>query len=211
VVKLLDNEREIRIARQHWAVFVPTVLVLVAVAAVTAVLLIFVPTRISGHDIGSIKAVVGLIIGLFVVAAFLLRYLRWRYTTYILTDRRILLSSGILSRHTESITLDRIQDTATSQSLIGRIFKAGTVEIESAGRDGSERLALIQDPVGFSNTLQAAVEAHRTGQPILPPSGATPGAGTPPGGAYQGYVPPGGAGSTPPPGYGPPPRPGGGV
>lgn len=207
--KLLDNEREIRIARQHWAVFVPTVLILIAVAAVTAVLLLVIPTTVSGHDIGAIKAIIGLIIGLFIVAAFLLRYLRWRYTTYILTDRRILLSKGILSRHTESINLDRIQDTATTQSFIGRIFKAGTVEIESAGRDGAEKLALIMDPVGFSNTLQSAVEAHRMGQPVLPPSGA-PAAGAPSGGPYQGYVPPGGAGSGPPPGYGPP-RPGGGV
>jgi uncharacterized membrane protein YdbT with pleckstrin-like domain len=211
VTKLLANEREIRLARQHWAVFLPTVLVLLAVAVITAVILIVLPGSVSGHDIGTVKAVIGLVIGLFVVGAFLLRYLRWRYTTYVLTDKRILLSRGILSRYTESITLDRIQDTAITQSLIGRMFKAGTVEIESAGRDGSEELALIMDPVGFSNTLQAAVEAHRTGQP-MPGTGAPPPAMAPPGGgSYQGYVPPGGAGSGPPPGYGPPSQPGGGV
>ena len=140
MTKLLANEREIRLARQHWAVFLPTVLVLLAVAVVTAVILVLLPRSVSGHDIGTVKAVIGLVIGLFVVGAFLLRYLRWRYTTYVLTDKRILLSRGILSRYTESITLDRIQDTAISQSLIGRMFKAGTVEIESAGRDGTEML-----------------------------------------------------------------------
>lgn len=211
MTKLLDNEREIRLARQHWAIFVPTLLVLLLVVVAATVILILIPGTVSDRSTGTVKTVIGLVIGLFVVAAFLLRYLRWRFTTYVLTDKRILLSKGILSRYTESITLDRIQDTATSQSLIGRVFKAGTVEIESAGRDGTERLTLIHDPVGFSNTLQQAVEAHRTGQPVLPP-GAPPGPGQPPGGgAYQGYVPPGGAGSGPPPGYGPPPRSSGGV
>ena len=202
--KLLDNEREIRLARQHWAVFVPTVLVLLAVVVITAVILIVLPGSVSGHSIGTIKALIGLVIGLAAVGTFLLRYLRWRYTTYILTDKRILLSKGILSRYTESITLDRIQDTATTQSFIGRMFKAGTVEIESAGRDGTEKLALIMDPVGFSNTLQAAVEAHRTGQPVLPPTAAPPPGAPPQSGSYQGYVPPGGAGAGPPPGYSPP-------
>ena len=207
--RLLDNEHELRVARQHWAVFLPTVLVLLGVLIVTIVILVLFPGSVSGHSTGSIKGGVGLVIGLFVVAVFLLRYLRWRYTTYVLTDRRVLLSRGILSRYTESITQDRIQDTATRQNVFGRIFKAGTVEIESAGRDGSERLRMIMDPVGFCNTLQAAVDAHRSGQPMVPQG--SPAAPVPPGAAtYQGYVPPGGSGSGPPPGYGPP-RTGGGV
>ena len=161
MTKLLANEREIRLARQHWAVFLPTVLVLLAVAVVTAVILVLLPRSVSGHDIGTVKAVIGLVIGLFVVGAFLLRYLRWRYTTYALTDKRILLSRGILSRYTESITLDRIQDTAISQSLIGRMFKAGTVEIESAGRDGTEMLHRVPRAEAFYNQLMAAIDEWR--------------------------------------------------
>ena len=111
-----------------------------------------------------------------------------------------MVGTGVLSRHTESIDLDRVQDTAVRQSLLARIFRAGDVEIESAGRDGTEVLARIHDPQGFSNDLLNAVEAHRTGRPYL--AGEAPPGGTVP----QGYTPPGTAGYGPPPGYGSPPR-----
>jgi uncharacterized membrane protein YdbT with pleckstrin-like domain len=200
VPKLLDNEREVRVVRQHWAVFVPVVAISALVLIVTFVVLKVLPHDVSGHDLHSVKVVIILVIGLAALGVLSLHYLRWRFTTYTITDRRVLVSRGVLSRYTESITLDRIQDTSVSQSLLGRIFRAGTVEIESAGRDGAEVIHLIPDPMGFSNQLQQAVEAHRMGTPLAPP-------GQP---LHEGYVPPGSSGYGPPPGYGPP-RQGGGV
>ena len=201
--RLLEGEIEVRVARQHWAVFVPVIGGVVAILAVAAVLLAVTPHTVRGHDLRSVKLYVGLVLALFCLVAFTLRWLRWRYTTYTLTNLRILSSRGILSRRVESISLDRVQDTTVSQSLIGRVFRAGNVEIESAGRDGREVFRLIADPQGFGNALQTAVEAHRRGQPL---TSSTPGGQPLP----QGYVPPGASGYGPPPGYGPP-RSGGGV
>jgi len=208
----LPGEEPLRTTRQHWAVFIPTTLTALGVLLVGGVILYVFPGDIGGHSLRQIKIFLGLAMALFVAVAVTLRYLRWRFTVFQITNRRVVVSRGVLSRYMESITLDRVQDTSVSQSLIGRIFKAGNVEIESAGRaEGSAVLKLIADPVGFSNTLQHAVEAHRTGQPF--PSGQGGGQGgvpgtpaMPPGG---GYVPPGAqtpGGYAPPPGYGPPPR-----
>jgi uncharacterized membrane protein YdbT with pleckstrin-like domain len=200
VPKLLDNEREVRVARQHWAVFVPVTLISALVLIVSFVVLRALPHDVRGHDLHDVKVIIILIIGLFVLALLSLHYLRWRFTTYAITDRRVLISRGVLSRYTESITLDRIQDTSVSQSLLGRIFSAGNVEIESAGRDGAEMIHLIPDPMGFSNQLQQAVDAHRMGIPMAVPQEPL----------TEGYVPPSSSGYGPPPGYGPP-RQGGGV
>jgi uncharacterized membrane protein YdbT with pleckstrin-like domain len=200
VPKLLDNEREVRVAHQHWAVFVPVVGISALVLIVAFVVLRALPHAVSGHDLHDVKVTVILVIALFALGLLSLHYLRWRFTTYTITDRRVLVSRGVLSRYTESISLDRIQDTSVTQSLLGRLFRAGNVEIESAGRDGAELIHLIPDPMGFSNQLQQAVEAHRMGTPIAAP-------GQP---LAEGYVPPGSSGYGPPPGYGPP-RHGGGV
>ncbi len=199
--KLLQDEREIRVARQHWSIFIPVVggcLVVVAVLATPAAVA---PSQVSGVGLGSVKSFL-LVLGLAAAALILtVRWLRWHYTTFTLTDRRVVVGTGVLSRHTESIALDRVQDTAVRQSLVARIFRAGDVEIKSAGRDGSEVLARIHDPQGFSNDLLNAVEAHRTGRPYGAAEEIT-GAPAPP----PGYVPPGAAGYGPPPGYGSPPR-----
>ena len=198
--KLLQDEREIRVARQHWSVFISVVGGCLLVVAVIAGLGRVLPSHVSSVSIDSAKTFV-LVLAIAGAAAVLTtRWLRWRYTTFTLTDRRVMVGTGVLSRHTESIALDRVQDTAVRQSLLARIFRAGDVEIESAGRDGTEVLARIHDPQGFSNDLLNAVEAHRTGRPYLageaPPGGPVP----------QGYTPPGTAGYGPPPGYGSTPR-----
>jgi uncharacterized membrane protein YdbT with pleckstrin-like domain len=202
LTRLLEGEQPIRVARQHWVVFIPVVLVCAVVLGVGLALLKVLPSSVSGHSLHQIKVVIALILVLFSLATFSLRWLRWRFTTYTLTNRRILVSTGVLSRTTESITLDRIQDLTVRQSILARIFRAGDVEIESAGREGTEVLDLISDPQGFSDSLQSAVEAHRAGPayPAAPPAGGAP--------LPQGYVPPGGPGFGPPPGT---PRPGGGL
>jgi membrane protein YdbS with pleckstrin-like domain len=200
VRKLLQDEREIRVARQHWSVFIPTAAGSLVVVGVLAALVAVLPTHVSSVAIGGAKTLV-LVLGIAVAAIVLtVHWLRWRYTTFTLTDRRVMVGTGVLSRHTESIALDRVQDTAVRQSLLARVFRAGDVEIESAGRDGTEVLARIHDPQGFSNDLLNAVEAHRMGRPY--PTGDAPS----PGPAPQGYEPPGAAGYGPPMGYGPPPR-----
>jgi membrane protein YdbS with pleckstrin-like domain len=200
VRKLLQDEREIRVARQHWSIFIPIVAGCLVVVAVLAWLVAVLPSQISTVSVGAAKTFV-LVLGIAVAAIVLtVHWLRWRYTTFTLTDRRVMVGTGVLSRHTESIALDRVQDTAVRQSLLARVFRAGDVEIESAGRDGTEVLARIHDPQGFSNDLLNAVEAHRMGRPF--PGGEA----LPPGSAPQGYSPPGTAGYGPPTGDGPPPR-----
>ncbi|HEV7467294.1 MAG TPA: PH domain-containing protein [Candidatus Dormibacteraeota bacterium] len=198
--KLLQDEREIRVARQHWSIFIPVVGGCLVVVGVLAGLAVVAPSHVSGLALGSVKTF-ALALGLAGAAMTLtVRWLRWHYTTFTLTDRRVVVGTGVLSRHTESIALDRVQDTAVRQSLVARMFRAGDVEIESAGRDGSEVLARIHDPQGFSNDLLNAVEAHRTGRPYgadEPSTGAA---------APQRYAPPGASEHGPPPGYGPPPR-----
>lgn len=213
---LLQGETEIRTVRQHWYVFLPLLTLSVLVLVLVGVIIAVSPGDVGGHSLGTAKVAIVLIAVLFVAVLLTLRYLRWRYTTFTLTDRRVLVSRGVLSRFSESIALDRIQDVRVRQGLVARVFKAGSVEIESAGRDGREMLRHVSDPVSFSDALQLQAQALRTGQTGA--SGWAPGAGaagSPPSGytpsgtaALPGYSPPG-AGPDyvpPPPGYNPPGR-----
>ena len=192
--QLMPGEHSIRVTRQHWTVFVAAGLVVVLALVIGSVLLAISPGSVGGHSLHDIKLFIGLGLGAVVLAIALVRWIQWRCTSFTLTNHRIISRHGVLSRYTESIALDRVQDSSVAQRLLGRIMGYGNVELESAGREGSETLRHIADPVGFSQDLLVAIEARHTGQPM-------PGQDVPPGGSYA----PPGAPASDPGGYGPAP------
>lgn len=190
--QMMPGEHPIRITRQHWTVFLGIGITSVLAVVVAAVLLAVTPGKVASFSLRDVKLFIGLLIGVVVLAIFLVRYVQWRLTTYTLTNHRIINRHGVLSRYTESIALDRIQDSRVKQGLLGRIFGFGDVEIESAGRDGAEAFTHVSDPAGFSRDLLIAVEARHTGQPYPGPPGSPSGSYAPPGvsgGDAGGYGP----------------------
>ncbi len=99
-----------------------------------------------------------------VVFVFLdVQYIRWRAESYTITDQRIIIRRGVISRFSRAIGLSRVQDVTTYQGLFGRIFGYGTVEVETAGRDGAEVLTLVPDPMYFRNAIYDNLQATQSG------------------------------------------------
>ena len=169
----LDGESEIVTVRQHWSVIAPALTGAIAVLVVVLVLMAVVPGHMAGQDLTSIKALVDLIALLVVVLVAASQVLAWRATSYTLTNKRIIVNRGIVSRITESIALDRIQDTIVHKPIGDRLIGAANLEIESAGRDGPEYLHRIPNGDVFYNQLLQAIEAHRLGrdEPAANPGG----------------------------------------
>ena len=163
--QLMPGERSIALVRQHWSVLAGHVLGAIVVIVVAIVLDAKLPTKIGSLSITTVKTAILLIlvIGSVLWAGF--RILRWRFATYHLTDRRIVMEGGILSRTAETIPLDRIQNTVIHRPLGDRLIGAGDIEIESAGRDGVEVLHRIPRAEAFYNELLATMNAP-------PPAGA---------------------------------------
>lgn len=193
--QLMPGEHPIRTTRQHWTIFIGAGLVCLLALVVGVVLLVITPGSVAGHSLHDIKVFIGLGFGVVLLAIALVRWIQWRCTSYMLTTQRIISRRGVLSRYTESINLDRIQDSSVRQGLLGRMFRFGDLELESAGRDGAEVLHHVNDPVAFSRELLMAIEARHTGQTYTPGAGA----------AQGGYAPPGTSGAVDTGGYGPAP------
>jgi uncharacterized membrane protein YdbT with pleckstrin-like domain len=175
-MQLLAGENPVRTARQHWSVLVPGVVGSLLALLVGAVLMSLLPTSILHFDGTRVKQVVIALLAVGALGVISLRWLQWHYQTYTLTDRRIVVHRGVIARVTESITLDRVQDTVVRQGLWARLIGCGNLEVESAGRDGVEVLHRIPNPQGFCNELMAALEAHRTGRPYTGSAPAEPSA-----------------------------------
>lgn len=164
-LQLMPGERPILITRQHWSVMAPAIIGAIVALCVVIVILALIPGAIAGRDVGEIKVIVGIVCGVAVVGWAGAAYLRWRFARYTLTDRRIVLETGVLSRLTESISLDRIQNAVIRRPLGDRLIGAGNIHIESAGRDGVETLHRIPRAEAFYAMLLQAMDALRLGPP----------------------------------------------
>ncbi|HEY7438960.1 MAG TPA: PH domain-containing protein, partial [Acidimicrobiia bacterium] len=77
-----------------------------------------------------------LALAIFVWAAWVVyRYCVWTYTHFVLTDKRVISRSGIISKRGTEIPLERINNIDFHQGLVDRVLGAGDLDIESAGRD----------------------------------------------------------------------------
>jgi len=158
---LLAGENVVATERQHVAVLVPAALVAIVCLGVPLVLIQLIPGTVGGHNVSGAKAIADAVVAVVVAGWFLYRVLRWRLQTYTLTTHRIVLSRGVVSRVSESIGLDRIQDTVVRKPLADRLIGAGSVEIQSAGRDGTEVLRLVPRPERFYTQILQATEDYR--------------------------------------------------
>jgi len=104
-------------------------------------------------------AVVGLLIAL-------PAWLRWRSEEYLVTDRRVIQLEGVLSKKVLDSSLEKINDVRLSQSLAGRLFGFGTIEILTASETGMNRLDQVPAPLEFKRAMMAT--RGGAGAPAVP-------------------------------------------
>jgi uncharacterized membrane protein YdbT with pleckstrin-like domain len=59
-------------------------------------------------------------------------------TLYTITDRRIIIRKGILSKRERAAHIDRVQNVNLTQSLFDRLFQVGTLDFDTAGTEDSD-------------------------------------------------------------------------
>ena len=165
---LMQGERLLAQTRQHWSVVAPALagIAVVLVAALVADALL--PARIGGVDINRIRAIAAAVLVVVALVAAAVRYLKWRYVRYVLTNRRIIRETGVFSRDVESIELGRIQNTNMHRPLGDRFVGAGNIDIESAGREGQEFLHRVPRCEDFYTQLLQAIDTWRQGGSAAP-------------------------------------------
>jgi uncharacterized membrane protein YdbT with pleckstrin-like domain len=136
------------------------ILGLLAVAAVFAIGLLAADGGI-GAAAGGVVLVIVLVWG----------YLKRLSTRYAITNRRLHIRRGILSKHIEETRLDRVQDVKVHQGLGQRILGIGTVDFDTSAEAGAGfRFAGIADPDHVARQVDRVVhEAEAPAPPIAPP------------------------------------------
>jgi uncharacterized membrane protein YdbT with pleckstrin-like domain len=116
--------------------------------------------------IGKLASGWGIAVAAFAVVlalSILIGFFRRLSTRYLVTDRRLHIRRGILSRTEQHTTIDRVQNVSTHQSLLERLLRIGTVDFDTAATDGSdfkfEGVASPRAVVAAVDTAQQAAAA----------------------------------------------------
>lgn len=84
----------------------------------------------------------------------LYEYFRLRSIEQGVTNKRVILKTGIISRHTEEMKLSSIETVEIEQSIWGRMFGYGTVKL--TGRGISDvKFRNIDDPVYVKREIES--------------------------------------------------------
>ena len=180
---LASGERPIKREHQHWFILVANAAYGV-IALVIALALLF----ISGNlGTGAVRDILGWVIVIIVVGG--LAYLAWealRWTSreFVVTTRRVLQMEGVINKKVIDSSLEKINDAILTQSLFGRMFGYGDLEILTASESGISNLKKLRDADDFKRSMLEAkheLELELSGGRPLPspPLRATPPDGSP--------------------------------
>ena len=99
-----------------------------------------------------------IVLGLFVLAAV---YVRYKSTELAVTNRRVVVKFGFISRRTLEISIAKIESVRVEQGIIGRMFDFGSLTIAGTGST-HEPLQGIADPLGFRRACMDAQAGETT-------------------------------------------------
>lgn len=154
---LSDDEELVHVARQHWTVVAGEFLVLFIIIAVVGTALFFIPWNEDWSLIaGGGVVAVGLIAAL---ALWFIPMLKWMTTVYILTNRRLMMRDGIISKQGRDMPLTRVNDVSFNISLWERIMRYGTLSIQSASEQEGMVLQRVPKPQWFQSEIYRQVNA----------------------------------------------------
>ncbi len=142
---LKKDEEILLITRQHWIRLALPIFVWI----IAATLLIW------------LADVTGFVITLVAAAYPIFEYLNYKSNLWCVTNLRVVDESGFFGRYSKESPLDKINNVEYDQSIWGRIFGYGNVDIQTAAEMGETTYELIHHPKLLKDTITHAQEEYK--------------------------------------------------
>ena len=82
------------------------------------------------------------------------RLVHYLTAEFAITNKRVLIKTGFIHRHTLEMLLTKVETIRVSQSIAGRVFNFGTIVVTGTGGT-NEPFKAIADPLEFRRQVQA--------------------------------------------------------
>ncbi len=159
-----NGEERLFEAHPHWTVLAKRIagnaFLTVLLLVIGIVAKIKISDRNVNGNIGLIVLAVFLIAAVIFFVQVVVQTLRWRNEHYIITDHRVIQVSGLLGKHSIDSSLNMINDLVTNQTLLGRLFNYGDLQIVTGNDVGTDTLEHVADPLAFKRAVLAARDAY---------------------------------------------------
>ena len=146
--ELKKDEKILVIIRQHWI----------------KLALPFFAWMLAGVLLIMFAGTTGLIITLVTALYPMYEYLNWKNNLWCVTNLRVVDESGFFGRYSKESPLDKINNVEYDQSIWGRIFGYGNVDIQTAAEMGETSYVMIHYPKLLKDTITHAQEEYKNRQ-----------------------------------------------
>jgi uncharacterized membrane protein YdbT with pleckstrin-like domain len=95
---------------------------------------------------------------------FLGHYAAWKVNIWVVTNYRVIDEAGLLSHYAKESPLDKINNVSYDQTIAGRLFNFGHVEIQTAAEVGATDYYNVNHPRRLKDTITAAQSDYKNWQ-----------------------------------------------
>jgi uncharacterized membrane protein YdbT with pleckstrin-like domain len=151
---LATDERILYRGRQHWLAPLSdgrngVLLVLAGIVVLVLQMANFGPAQFLGRVWMALWAIL-LVVGLAWIAKV---YLSWKAEEYLITNRRVIKTEGLIDKKEGDSSLEKINDAVLKQGILGRLLKYGDLEILTANEDAIDRYQMLAHVVDFKKAM----------------------------------------------------------
>jgi len=149
---LQKGEKILLVTYSSWTSLVPPFLLALALVVVGLIIVWRVP---------SVWGWLGPVLG---VGYWLLRYSTWKVNLWVVTNFRVVDEAGLLTHYAKESPLDKINNVSYDQTVLGRLFNYGHVEIQTAAEAGATDYYNVNHPKKLKDTITAAQAEYKNWQ-----------------------------------------------
>jgi hypothetical protein len=181
---LTTGESIIHREKQHWWVFVWGAKFTILAVVVAILLLILGNSLETTGVVGTIKMLLSWVAAaVFIGGIALLLWTTLRYINqeYVVSNRRVMETTGVINKRAVDSSLEKINDAVLTQSIFGRALGFGDLKILTASEAAISEFKMIRRPIEFKKAMLEAkhgyeleVSGGARSAPIAPPLRAEP-------------------------------------
>jgi uncharacterized membrane protein YdbT with pleckstrin-like domain len=155
--RLLNDHETVTVElHPHWWFLVLPVVAVVASIGAAVATMVGTDVDTTGRTIAGWASLVALGVS---AIWLVIRYSRWLTTHFVITNRRIIFRTGLVTKRGIEIPVDRVNTVHFSQGVFERIVGAGDLLVESGGESGQQRFTDIRQPDRIQRVIHAQMDA----------------------------------------------------
>lgn len=149
--KLKNNEKILFKTQHHWIVLVNSFLISLIIFGIFILL----------YSVISNASIWLIVVGLLSFSYFGYEYFERKYDIWVVTNLRIIDEQGVFSINAKESPLEKINNVTYHQSLTGRMFGFGDIEIQTAAEMGATTYHKIAKPNELKDSITTAQEEYK--------------------------------------------------